>query len=301
MSSLSQNDPRFKAMEPHLIALAQQSNGDLRQLMTAFFGFLHRRTDFYLVAHEDDRGKVGFPEGQAEQMLLAAFRQFPLRRLPKQQAAVKSSEPKPATAPSTASKPSTKAANSTKEPTEDAPVRHTEDALQIPVGNGGSTDRYKWTQTLEECSVLIGLPPNTKAKDLTVTLKATTISVQLKSGGDPLLDGTLTQTIKPSESTWTLEGGVLVMVLDKQKKGFWKTVMEGDPEIDTTQVDSRRHIVEYDDATQGQIRKILFDQDQARKGLPSSDQLLGKEPTIPPLPDGVEYIDQEILDAKTKK
>ena len=145
--------------------------------------------------------------------------------------------------------------------------------------------------------MLVGIPEGTKAKELSVVMKTKNISV--KKGDDIFVEGPLTQEIVPSESTWTLEGGVLILVLYKRQKTFWKTVIEGDPEIDASLVDSRRHIDEYDAATQGQIRKILFDQNQERRGLPTSDQIAGR--TIPPLPDGVEYIDQDVLDQKTKK
>ena len=78
--------------------------------------------------------------------------------------------------------------------------------------------------------------------------------------------------------------------------------MEGDdPPIDTTLVDSRRHIQSYDEATQAQIRKIMFDEQQKAEGKPTSDELSGARPVIPPLPPGVEYINQEILDEKTRE
>ena len=80
-----------QAMEGPMIALANSAGGDLRKLMFAFFSFLHRRTDFYLVPNAEDlkegKAKMGFPEGEAEKLLLAAFRQFPLRRMPRQQSA----------------------------------------------------------------------------------------------------------------------------------------------------------------------------------------------------------------------
>jgi hypothetical protein len=102
-----------------------------------------------------------------------------------------------------------------------------------------------------------------------------------------------------------VEGGVVIVTLEKSKPTFWKTVLEGDEEIDTELVDNRRHIDEYDDATQAKIRKIIFDQEQYHKGGPTSDEILGeKSTTIPPLPPGVEYIDKKKLDeeeAKKKK
>lgn len=51
----------------------------------------------------------------------------------------------------------------------------------------------------------------------------------------------------------------------------------GDAEIDTTKVDSTRCMYDYDGETQGAIRKILFDEDQKRKGLPTSDELQSED------------------------
>jgi hypothetical protein len=310
--------------------------------MFCFFSFLNRRTDFYLVPPVEDvtKGvaKMGFPEGDAEKLLLASFRQFPLRRIPqkKQQApapgpsktsitdistpaaAAKKDDAatekgasrevastKVAAAGDDAEKVTeTKKADISAETPEDA-VRLTEEGVQIPVGNGGSTKRYKWTQTTEECSVLIGIPSELHAKDLSVTIKALSLVVKTKKPLEgetevhTFLEGDLTNKCVPDESTWTLEGGVMVIQLYKQLKTFWKTIMEGDDEIDTTLVDSRRKIAEYDESTQAEIRKIMFDQNQARKGLPVSPAVPGAKSKIPPLPDGVEYIDQDILNEKT--
>merc|ERR1712100_368361 len=56
-----------------------------------------------------------------------------------------------------------------------------------------------------------------------------------------------------------------------------KSAVHGDSEIDCTQVDSTRRVEDYDDETQGAIRKIMFDQDQKRKGLPGSDELKNED------------------------
>ena len=332
----------IQALDAPLIALTNQCGGDLRRLMFAFFSFLNRRTDFYLVPHPDDISqgkpiKMGFKEGDAEKLLLAAFRQFPLRRMPPagdQMPAASSgshggdspissstkkklehnSKKEEAGTLSTSTKPDSSSLSPTKNKqnvasTSDSKgcpnsymgnVKYSEDGLQIPVGNGGSTKRYRWTQTIEECSIMIGIPIGTKGRDLNVSITPTSISVKSKKplqtiatvdstgtsgdGGDgkphTFVEGKLVEKIRADESTWTLEGSVLVVTLDKLKKTFWDTVIEGDEKIDTDLIDSKRHISEYDDATQGQIRKIIFDQNQERRGLETSDDILGKKPEI---------------------
>ena len=96
------------------------------------------------------------------------------------------------------------------------------------------------------------------------------------------------------------ERGVIMMILYKLKKTFWATIIKGDDKKTTSQVDSGRHISEYDEATQGQLWKIMSDQKQQEKGLPLSDELTRKR-TIPRLPPGVEYIGSEKLDEAEKQ
>jgi hypothetical protein len=196
---------------------------------------------------------------------------------------------------------------------------------------------------MEEVTVQIGpLPPDlSRAKSWDVQLTPTALSARPRRTptmtGNPTgqgtdnqspgaeddcsVIGTFTERIVPSESTWTLEvpeassnsssplgggGAFLVLVLYKAVRTFWKSVLVGDEEIDTALVDSRRYIGEYDDATQAMLRKVMFDESQLRRGLPTSDEILGvpAPPPIPPghqqrpqqLPPGVEYIDRVTLE-----
>ena len=295
-------DPRMlQEMETPLMALAQMSGGDLRKLLYAFFHFLNQRTDFYCVPHDDDFKSMGFRNGDAEKLLLAAFRQFPLRKIPKQTMSLP-----------TATTENVKAKNTTKEEDKkkttprkhDERTRYTEEGQQIPVGNGGATARYRWTQSLEETSVVVAVPEGTRGKDVDVTMKQSSIVVKLKPTKDIsvskiLLEGDFVESIQTHESTWSLEGGCLLLVLQKQKKTWWDTVIQGDERIDAALVDSTRKVDSYDATTQAHIRKILFDQRQERLGLKSSDQIIrdkGEKPTVPPLPAGVEYIDKDTLE-----
>ena len=342
----------------------------------AFFSFLNRRTDFYCIMPDPvPGGRMGFKEGQAEQILLASFRQFPLRKInpPKGSTAagngddravvvkakgstsslegnqtslnknvpkkeVPSVEKKPAkvsadnvskhpsdneknkvniddTTTAAATKPAAKGIS----PKSDT-IRYTDEGKQIPIGNGGSTSRYVWTQTLEEVTVHIPLPEGIRAKDLDVKIGTNSLSICQKGEKNtssestnviPPIEGTLFAKIRPSESTWTLESSkqkitTLQLILDKYQKTWWSIVLSGDtPLIDTTMVDSTRHIDTYDDKTQAEIRRIMHDQRQERLGLPtSSDEMLKDLPPMPTgekvsLPAGVEYIDGETLDKAT--
>ena len=39
-------------------------------------------------------------------------------------------------------------------------------------GNGGETDKYKWSQTLEELTVFVWLPDNVTSKQLDIQMKS---------------------------------------------------------------------------------------------------------------------------------
>ncbi|CAM9305538.1 unnamed protein product [Phaeothamnion confervicola] len=239
----------------------------------------------------------------------------------------------------------------------------TADGKQVPVGNGGVTDRYYWTQTLDETTVYVNVPPGTRGKDVrcdigprhlrlmvtgqpsgqtsvaamvTAARETALSSAGAASAGDAagastaaaaaaagapavvLLDGELGGVVSAEESVWSVESGdTVVIVLDKKgARTWWKSVLQasckavrpigralfnrslvffdttafavsgmagslsrcicapslpfrktspagstfrkrGDCEIDTTKVDSTQTIDEYDEETQGAIRKIM--------------------------------------------
>ena len=61
-----------------LMSLAQH-HADIPSLLRTFFGFLHRKTDFYVeMTHPGE--KMGFPRGAAEKMVVEAFHQFEMKQ-----------------------------------------------------------------------------------------------------------------------------------------------------------------------------------------------------------------------------
>merc|ERR1719188_1225853 len=73
---------------------------------------------------------------------------------------------------------------------------------------------------------------------------------------------------------WHIDDGRhVILSLEEHREMWWKCVIEGDSEIDTTKVESTRSMEEYDGETQGAIRKIMFDQSQKVMGKPPSDQI----------------------------
>lgn len=316
-------------LDAPLIALAQQCNGDIRTLLYSFFSFLHRKTDYYCIPNEQDKkdgvkSTMGFPEGEAEKLLLAAFRQFPLRRMPSQKQLMEMQRQQKVTQ-NAGSKESysnkishadtqelgqnmsggiKQSASSSASNPNTVHCEYTQEGNQIPIGNGGvgKLYSYHWTQTLQEVTIAIPLPNSTKSKDLDVEIKPGFVVV--RHDQSVLFQGQLRDPIRTDESTWTIESNVLLLSMEKASKSWWnKILVEEEEMIDTDLLDKTHKISDYDEATQGMIRKILFDQRQERLGLPTSNEILEMKEgegnglkmeklDLNDLPPGVEYFDK---------
>jgi len=158
--------------------------------------------------------------------------------------------------------------------------------------NGGRTERYTWEQTLNDVTLAVPVPEGTRARDVVCVIKKGALSLKLRGTEASLVEGRypcdarngveVWETVRVDDCTWSLgklaDGSLAVnLYLEKSRESWWKSAIEGDEVIDTTKVDSSRSVYDYDGETQGAIRKILFDQAQQRKGLPSSDELKNEE------------------------
>lgn len=149
-----------------------------------------------------------------------------------------------------------------------------EDNTPPPVGNGGTTDRYVWTQTLSELNVVIELPRGTKTKQLSVEIKNRTLKVAFKNG-EVLVDGELYNRVVVDECCWTLEDGYELNInLQKENKvEWWKSVIKGDPEINTQKVQPENSkLGDLDGETRQTVEKMMYDQRQKAMGLPTSEE-----------------------------
>jgi len=71
-------------------------------------------------------------------------------------------------------------------------------------GNGGSTEKYDWIQTLDEVTVWIKVPDLIKANQLDVKFTQTKLTCGVK-GKPSIIDGEWFKKIKVDDSMWSLE------------------------------------------------------------------------------------------------
>ncbi|DBA02056.1 TPA: hypothetical protein N0F65_000303 [Lagenidium giganteum] len=293
------DDERFDGL---LMNMAQQQPG-IEPLLDTVFSFLRRKTDFFAGAT---------PEMVEKTVLAAVRKQAALaerdqynrkqeeekRKKKKQETAPK--KPKVAEAPKEVPR-FEEIADDDDEPKENKPAANTvnkaetktsekdsadkekekeeEDDGPAPVGNGGQTDKYVWTQTLQEAQVSFPVPEGTKSRFVQVDLTSTKLKVALK-GGETLADGLLHKKIKVDDSFWTLEDGnrICVYLQKENQMEWWKCIIQGDAEIDTRKVQPENSkLADLDADTRQTVEKMMFDQRQKALGLPSSDDIQKQE------------------------
>jgi len=143
--------------------------------------------------------------------------------------------------------------------------------------NGGQTDKYQWEQTLNEVTVNIEIPAGTTSKMLVVDMTQKRLKVGLK--GQPLMiDGEWSKPIKVDDSLWCIENAKGKRILElsltkKEGQNWWNSVIKGDEEIDTQKVEPENSkLGDLDGETRGVVEKMMFDQQQKQKGLPTSEE-----------------------------
>jgi hypothetical protein len=116
------------------------------------------------------------------------------------------------------------------------------------------------------------------SKQLDVVIKAASLKVGVK-GQVPIIDGALCKKVKTSDCLWTLEADgakrILQLTLVKvDQMNWWNCVIEGDEKIDTQSVQPETSkLSDLDGETRSTVEKMMFDQQQKQKGLPTSDEL----------------------------
>lgn len=147
---------------------------------------------------------------------------------------------------------------------------------EVPVGNGGTTSKYVWTQTLSELSINLPLPPNTRARDLNVVISKTHLKIAYKNRtAEPIVDDDLHKPIIVDDSFWTIEdNNCLVLTLQKlNQMEWWGAPCANDTQIDLQKIQPESsNLSDLDGETRQTVEKMMYDQRQKAMGKPTSEE-----------------------------
>lgn len=103
-------------------------------------------------------------------------------------------------------------------------------------GNGANFEHFSWIQTLADVSISVPVPRGTRGKQVDVKIARKSLEVGLK-GQEPILKGSLTETVKEENCIWSMDDASIEISLQKTNTmHWWKAVLEGEPEINVQKV-----------------------------------------------------------------
>lgn len=288
-----------------LLALAQQHEGGVQELLETIFSFLARKTDFY----------IGGGPGSAKKLILDKFSKYEsialAEKAEKEKKSREAEERRKAKLKQEKEKEECKVQELTEAEAEalqreldrekeekakkaaakendkadkkegDGEEEEEEDEkdkgkLKPNSGNGADLENYRWTQTLSEIELRVPIPRNLKikARDVIIDFEKKHLKVGLK-GFPPIIDGELYNSIKVEESCWILEDTktILITMEKVNKMEWWTRLVTTDPEINTRKVNPEpSKLSDLDGETRGMVEKMMYDQRQREMGRPTSDE-----------------------------
>lgn len=287
-----------------LLTMAQQHKGGVKDLLSTFFGFLHRKTDFFHGAADGvPRKTVLEAMGQYEKLAaqkrkevekekeererkLKEQREKQKRKEEEEFAKVNQNGSGPQIEEVTDEEAKEFMAENKKETVgngkdgaksdEEEEDEDAKGKMKPNAGNGADLEKYKWTQILEEVDLLVpsGVGFPLKSKDVIVEFRKQHLKVGLK-GHPPIIDGELYNTVKVESCYWTLEDKKVIHVFLQKinQMEWWDRLVKTDPLINTKKVQPENSkLGDLDGETRSMVEKMMYDQRQKEMGKPTSDE-----------------------------
>nr|XP_030729118.1 nuclear migration protein nudC isoform X3 [Globicephala melas] len=240
-----QEEDRFDGM---LLAMAQQHEGGVQELVNTFFSFLRRKTDFF----------VGGEEGMAEKLITQTFNHH-------NQLAQKARREKRAQQETERREKAERAARLAKEAkseTSGPQIKELTDEeaerLQLEIDQVGKKDAESHEAQLKNGS--LGSPGKQEAEEA-------------EEEEDEKDKGKLKPNFGNGADLPSYRWTQTLSELDINKMEWWSRLVSSDPEINTKKINPENSkLSDLDSETRSMVEKMMYDQRQKSMGLPTSDE-----------------------------
>jgi len=165
----------------------------------------------------------------------------------------------------TSNTPNTPTEEKTEEKEEDTPAINKERAKHPdPVGNGGITSLYSWTQTLKDFSLIIPIDEEVKSKQIKLDYTKFDFNLKIK-GKDYSTGKKFPKEIRTPEFVWTIEVNemtdekTLNITCEKMNQmEWWESMFEGDQKINLDKINAEQsNLSDLDGETRQTVEKMM--------------------------------------------
>lgn len=153
------------------------------------------------------------------------------------------------------------------------------DKIPPNLGNGSKTDKYVWTQTLDEVQANVYIPSKATKKEVEVRIELDRCYIALKDKSQVFVDAKWCEKIHPDDSYWTIEeieggGKAVQLTLSKYNQtAWWDCLVQGEPVIDTQKVSPEpSKLSDLDGEMKSTVEKMMIDMRRKQAGLPSLEE-----------------------------
>ena len=148
---------------------------------------------------------------------------------------------------------------------EEVVTEQKENTKQVPVENGGSTDKYIWTQTAYDVSCIVDICKLANISSFAIKnikVDLTNDDLKIFHLNKLLVEGKFQHPVKVETSTWYKEETKIILELDKYKiQEWWSCFFLGDIEIDSSKiVPATEYVGDLDQETRMTIDKMMYEQ-----------------------------------------
>ncbi|XP_022185736.2 nudC domain-containing protein 3 [Nilaparvata lugens] len=265
----------------HLFGSILEEERQLYPFLDAVFGFLSRRTDFFIIQKEGER--IGFPPGIAEKIVGSIMMKWKRTTLGKHVMPPPTNDPQQLDFSQCVV--SEEVVTTTEEEVlaekEETATATIKDISKTPkptsttssdTYNGADRGNYRWSQTIGELEVQVPVPAHIKkSKDVDVKLTDKQVMIKAvdecdRSKWNVLVEGDLCYGIQKDETIWSLSPGDFILInCEKQSERWWDGLLVSEPKIDSTKIDSSRPMSDLSEEEQMKIQELMWNQEQKRR------------------------------------